>query len=46
MADPATLAKESLLEFEARGAGIYQTLASRRGFETKLPLTRQDLYPR
>ena len=32
------------LEFEAGGTGIYQILASRRGKETALPLTRQDLY--
>jgi cyclopropane-fatty-acyl-phospholipid synthase len=32
------------LEFEAGGTGIYQILASRRGVETALPLTRQDLY--
>jgi cyclopropane-fatty-acyl-phospholipid synthase len=32
------------LEFEAGGTGIYQILASRRGMETSLPLTRQDLY--
>jgi cyclopropane-fatty-acyl-phospholipid synthase len=32
------------LEFEAGGTGIYQILASRRGLETSLPLTRQDLY--
>ena len=32
------------LEFEAGGTGIYQILASRRGVETSLPLTRQDLY--
>ena len=32
------------LEFEAGGTGIYQILASRRGIETSLPLTRQDLY--
>ncbi|MCX7279763.1 MAG: cyclopropane-fatty-acyl-phospholipid synthase [Burkholderiales bacterium] len=34
------------LEFEAGGTGIYQILASRRGAETALPLTRQDLYER
>lgn len=32
------------LEFEAGGTGIYQILASRRGVETSLPMTRQDLY--
>jgi cyclopropane-fatty-acyl-phospholipid synthase len=32
------------LEFEAGGTGIYQILASQRGVETSLPLTRQDLY--
>lgn len=32
------------LEFEAGGTGIYQILASRRGLETSLPLTRRDLY--
>ena len=32
------------LEFEAGGTGIYQILASRRGVETSLPLTRHDLY--
>ncbi len=32
------------LEFEAGGTGIYQILASRRGRETWLPLTRQDPY--
>jgi cyclopropane-fatty-acyl-phospholipid synthase len=32
------------LEFEAGGTGIYQILASRRGVETSLPLTRRDLY--
>ena len=32
------------LEFEAGGTGIYQILATRRGGETSLPLTRQDLY--
>jgi cyclopropane-fatty-acyl-phospholipid synthase len=32
------------LEFEAGGTGIYQILASRRGVETSLPLTRQDIY--
>ena len=32
------------LEFEAGGTGIYQILASRRGAETPLPLTRKDLY--
>jgi cyclopropane-fatty-acyl-phospholipid synthase len=32
------------LEFEAGGTGIYQILASRKGTETSLPLTRQDLY--
>lgn len=32
------------LEFEAGGTGVYQILASRRGVETSLPLTRQDLY--
>ena len=32
------------LEFEAGGTGIYQILASRRGAEASLPLTRQDLY--
>ena len=32
------------LEFEAGGTGIYQILATRRGSETSLPLTRQDLY--
>jgi cyclopropane-fatty-acyl-phospholipid synthase len=32
------------LEFEAGGTGIYQILASRRGVETSLPLTRDDLY--
>jgi cyclopropane-fatty-acyl-phospholipid synthase len=32
------------LEFEAGGTGIYQILATRRGIETSLPLTRQDLY--
>jgi cyclopropane-fatty-acyl-phospholipid synthase len=32
------------LEFEAGGTGIYQILASRRGVETSLPLTRADLY--
>lgn len=32
------------LEFEAGGTGIYQILASRRGAETSLPLTRHDLY--
>jgi cyclopropane-fatty-acyl-phospholipid synthase len=32
------------LEFEAGGTGIYQILASRRGVETALPLTRDDLY--
>jgi cyclopropane-fatty-acyl-phospholipid synthase len=32
------------LEFEAGGTGIYQILASRRGIETSLPLTRGDLY--
>jgi cyclopropane-fatty-acyl-phospholipid synthase len=34
----------SALEFEAGGTGIYQILASRRGAEPVLPLTRQDLY--
>ena len=32
------------LEFEAGGTGIYQILATRRGVETSLPMTRQDLY--
>jgi cyclopropane-fatty-acyl-phospholipid synthase len=32
------------LEFEAGGTGIYQILASKKGIETTLPLTRQDLY--
>jgi cyclopropane-fatty-acyl-phospholipid synthase len=32
------------LEFEAGGTGIYQILATRRGLETTLPLTRKDLY--
>ncbi|MES2949008.1 MAG: cyclopropane-fatty-acyl-phospholipid synthase family protein [Pseudomonadota bacterium] len=32
-------------EFEAGGTGIYQILASRRGAEPSLPLTRADLYP-
>ena len=32
------------LEFEAGGTGVYQILATRRGMETTLPLTRQDLY--
>jgi cyclopropane-fatty-acyl-phospholipid synthase len=32
------------LEFEAGGTGIYQILASRRGVDTALPLTRRDLY--
>lgn len=32
------------LEFEAGGTGIYQILASPRGAETALPLTRRDLY--
>jgi len=34
------------LEFEAGGTGIYQILATRRGAETSLPWTRQDLYVR
>jgi cyclopropane-fatty-acyl-phospholipid synthase len=34
----------SAREFEAGGTGIYQILASRRGVETALPLTRTDLY--
>jgi cyclopropane-fatty-acyl-phospholipid synthase len=34
------------LEFESGGTGIYQILASRRGVETSLPLTRRDLYDR
>lgn len=32
------------LEFEAGGTGVYQILASRRGVETSLPLTRRDIY--
>jgi len=32
------------LEFEAGGTGIYQILASRRGAEALLPLTRKELY--
>ncbi|MCX8521695.1 MAG: cyclopropane-fatty-acyl-phospholipid synthase [Rhodoferax sp.] len=32
------------LEFEAGGTGVYQILATRRGLETTLPLTRQDVY--
>jgi len=32
-------------EFEAGGTGVYQILASRRGAESPLPLTRADLYP-
>jgi cyclopropane fatty-acyl-phospholipid synthase-like methyltransferase len=32
------------LEFETGGTGICQILASRRGVETSLPLTRDDLY--
>jgi cyclopropane-fatty-acyl-phospholipid synthase len=32
------------LEFEAGGTGVYQILASRRGAEAPLPLTRKDLY--
>ena len=32
------------LEFEAGGTGIYQILASRRGAEAPLPLTRKELY--
>ena len=32
------------LEFESGGTGIYQILATRRGVETTLPLTRADLY--
>ena len=32
------------LEFEGGGTGVHQILASRRGIETSLPLTRQDLY--
>lgn len=32
------------LEFEAGGTGVYQLLATRRGAETTLPLTRRDLY--
>jgi len=31
-------------EFEAGGTGIYQILASKRGAEAALPLTRADLY--
>ena len=31
------------LEFEAGGTGIYQILASRKGAETTLPMTRDDL---
>ncbi len=31
-------------EFEAGGTGVYQILASRRGAEPPLPLTRRDLY--
>lgn len=34
------------LEFEAGGTGIYQILASRRGAQAELPLTRTDLYER
>lgn len=33
------------LEFEEGGTGIYQILASRRGAEITLPLTRDDLTP-
>lgn len=32
------------LEFEAGGTGVYQMLASRRGREPQVPLTRRDLY--
>jgi len=32
------------LEFEAGGTGIHQILASRRGVESSLPLTRHDFY--
>ena len=32
------------LEFEAGGTGIYQILASRRGVQPLLPLTRQDIF--
>lgn len=32
------------LAFEAGGTGVYQILASRRGAEVALPLTRRDLY--
>ena len=31
-------------EFEAGGTGIYQILATKRGRDTQLPLTRADLY--
>jgi len=34
----------SALEFEAGGTGVSQILASRRGAEPSLPLTRRDLY--
>ncbi|MDL5031257.1 cyclopropane-fatty-acyl-phospholipid synthase family protein [Pelomonas sp. APW6] len=34
----------SALEFEAGGTGVSQILASRRGAEAALPLTRRDLY--
>lgn len=33
------------LEFEAGGTGVYQIVASRRGEEPQMPLTRRDLYP-
>ena len=32
------------LEFEAGGTGVYQIVASRRGREPHIPLTRRDLY--
>jgi cyclopropane-fatty-acyl-phospholipid synthase len=33
-----------VLEFESGGTGIYQILASRKGADPALPLTRRDLY--
>ena len=32
------------LEFEKGGTGVYQILATRRGVEHSLPMTRQDIY--
>lgn len=32
------------LEFESGGTGVYQMLATRRGAESGLPMTRRDLY--